>query len=99
MLREATTRGDNPLWGQVVARLVKMEMAANDLTYADLSERLKALGTFQTPNNLKTKINRGSFGAQLLLQLFIAMQVREISVEQARRIAKATERDALRHQR
>lgn len=63
----------DPDWAIAVSRLVKAQMAATGMTYADLSHKLLELGTSQTPENLRVKINRGNFGAQLFVQLFIVM--------------------------
>lgn len=84
---------DHPVWAKVVSRLVKAQMAANGLSYADLSRRLQALGTEQTATNLKTKINRGSFGAQLFIQLFLVMDATSIDLARAREMAQAIERE------
>lgn len=84
---------DHPTWAQVVSRLVKAEMAANALSYADLSERLKALGTQQSASNLKTKINRGNFGAQLFIQLFLVMERQQIDLSRVSQLKAAIERE------
>ena len=72
----------NPKWATGVSRLIKAHMAASGVTYANLSERLKELGTVQSPENLRVKINRGNFGAQLFLQLLIVMGKNEISLKE-----------------
>ena len=71
----------DPKWAVGVSRLIKTQMAATGISYADLSMKLKALGTLQTPENLRVKINRGNFGAQLFVQLLIVMEKKEISLE------------------
>ena len=72
----------NPKWAIGVSRLIKTQMAATGTTYADLSSKLKTLGTLQTPENLRVKINRGNFGAQLFVQLLIVMEIKELHVEE-----------------
>ena len=52
----------DPKWATGVSRLIKAQMAATGITYAELSKRLKGLGTTQSPENLRVKINRGNFG-------------------------------------
>ncbi len=56
-------------------------MAATGMTYADLSKKLKEVGTTQSPESLRVKINRGNFDAQLFLQLFVVMGKFEISLK------------------
>ncbi len=57
-------------------------MASSGMTYAMLSNKLEALGTSQSPENLRVKINRGNFGAQLFLQLFLVMGKTEINLKE-----------------
>ena len=56
-------------WAGVIKRLLKTVMAKQDLSYKDLSYRLRQIGTDQSPDNLRNKINKGVLGAQLLLQI------------------------------
>ncbi len=56
-------------------------MAATGMTYADLSKKLKEVGTTQSPESLRVKINRGNFDTQLFLQLFVVMGKFEISLK------------------
>ena len=77
----------DPKWATGVSRLVKAQMAATGMTYADLSHKLKELGTTQSPENLRVKINRGNFGAQLFVQLFLVMGKSEISIQDLQNMA------------
>ena len=72
----------DPQWATCVSRLVKAQMAASGMSYSDLSNLLKDLGTVQSPENLRVKINRGNFGAQLFIQLFLVMGKSEISMKE-----------------
>ncbi len=56
-------------WAGVIKRLLKTVMAKQDLSYKDLSNRLRQIGTDQSADNLRNKINRGILGAQLFLQI------------------------------
>ena len=56
-------------WASVIKRLLKTVMVKQDLSYKDLSYRLRQIGTDQSPDNLRNKINKGVLGAQLLLQI------------------------------
>ncbi len=78
----------DPKWALAVSRLVKAQMAATGTTYASLSQALNTMGTLQTPENLRVKINRGNFGAQLFVQLFLVMGKSEISLRDIEQIAE-----------
>lgn len=73
---------NTPAWRSVVRRLLKSEMQAHDLKYADLSQRLaERFGTVQTDANLRQKISKGTLGTQLFLQLLVVMEVDRIDLE------------------
>lgn len=60
----------DPDWAKVVARLVRTAMARGGIKYPELSRRLQErFGTVQLENNLRSKVSRGTLGAQLLLQI------------------------------
>lgn len=72
----------DPKWAMGISRLIKAHMAATGTTYNDLSKKLKQLGTTQSPENLRVKINRGNFGAQLFVQLLIVMEKSEVNLKE-----------------
>lgn len=90
IIKSQPSFANNPKWAVVVSRLVKAQMAATGITYAGLSQKLKELGTNQSPENLRVKINRGNFGAQLFLLLFIAMGKNEINLKEIEYILKTS---------
>lgn len=49
-------------------RLVKVELAREGLTLAQLAERLRDLGAEETEASVKNKLHRGTFSAVFLLQ-------------------------------
>lgn len=81
----------DPKWATGVSRLVKAHMAATGISYSDLSNKLRALGTSQSPENLRVKINRGNFGAQLFVQLLIVMGKTEINLKELETIVENIE--------
>ncbi len=81
----------DPKWATGVSRLIKAHMAAAGISYADLSHKLKELGTIQSPENLRVKINRGNFGAQLFVQLLIVMGKSEINLKELEDIVNNAE--------
>lgn len=60
---------DNAAWQCVASRLVKAELEKRGITYRKLSEQLAALNIKQSEATLRSKINKGNFGAPLLLQI------------------------------
>tara|TARA_R110001583_G_scaffold4877_1_gene27412 strand:- start:634 stop:852 length:219 start_codon:yes stop_codon:yes gene_type:complete len=56
-------------------------MQKKGVDYATLSLQLSAIGTQQTPDNLRQKVSRGILGAQLLLQILYVLKVRNVSWE------------------
>jgi len=76
----------DPKWAMGVSRLIKAYMAAAGISYADLSQKLMQLGTSQSPENLRVKINRGNFGAQLFVQLLIVIGKTEIDLKELEKI-------------
>ena len=81
----------DPKWATGISRLIKAHMAASGTTYADLSKKLEQLGTLQSPENLRVKINRGNFGAQLFVQLLIVMGKTEINLNELEEIVNNAE--------
>lgn len=68
-------------WRQLVARLLKAEMSKRGIKYQDLSDRLSSIGVNQSADNLRNKVNRGIMGADLLLQIMYALDMRSIDRE------------------
>lgn len=90
IIKPQPTYVHNPKWAVGVSRLVKSQMASTGMTYADLSEKLKELGTSQSPENLRVKINRGNFGAQLFVQLFLVMGKSDVNLNDLENIVYAS---------
>jgi hypothetical protein len=74
MLRMATSRD----WQAKVKGLLRSELARRQLSYADLAERLQAIGVKEDPRNIKNKIGRGSFSAVFFFQCMEAIGVQNI---------------------
>lgn len=50
------------------------------VTYAQLAERLEAMGIPETERNLNNKISRGGFTAAFLLQCLEAIEAKELRI-------------------
>jgi hypothetical protein len=55
-------------WRDIAKGMLKMELKRQNLTYADLSERLAALGVEESEPSIRNKISRGSFSFVFALQ-------------------------------
>jgi 3-mercaptopyruvate sulfurtransferase SseA len=55
-----------------------LELKRKGVTYAQLAEKLGAMGISETERNLNTKISRGGFSAAFLLQCLEAIGSNDI---------------------
>lgn len=63
---------------EMAKNLLKAELKRRGVTYAQLAERLAAMGLHETERNLNNKISRGGFSAAFLLQCLKAAEVAEL---------------------
>jgi hypothetical protein len=61
--------------------LLKGELKRRGLTYAQLVEKLAALGVEENERNLTNKISRGGFTAAFLVQCLKAIGAKEVRLE------------------
>jgi hypothetical protein len=60
-------------WQAKVKGLLKAELARRDLSYADLADKLSAIGINDNERNIANKIARGSFTAVFFVQCLEAI--------------------------
>ena len=60
-------------WAKRARNLLKGELARRGISYSDLSARLRQIGVTDAPENIRNKINRGTFSALFLLQALEAI--------------------------
>jgi hypothetical protein len=65
-------------WEAKARGLIRGEMARQNITYAQLVERLAAIGVKEDERNLRNKVSRGKFTAAFLLACLDAIGVREL---------------------
>ena len=78
-----TTRKLNPVNMEYEARaknLLKGELKRKGVTYAQLAEKLEAMGIHETERNLNNKISRGGFTGAFLLQCLEAIGVQRVEL-------------------
>lgn len=68
-------------WQGVVKGLLKGELKRRNLSYADLAEKLRAVGVKDNERNISNKIARGGFSAVFFVQCLAAIGCRTIRLE------------------
>ena len=61
--------------------LLKGELKRRGVTYAQLAEKLAAIGVVENERNLNNKISRGGFTAAFLLQCLVAIGATGLRLE------------------
>ena len=62
---------------QAIARYIRSAMMLKGLKYNDLAEKLEANGLIMTPENLRSKVSKGMFSADLFVAIIQVLQVQE----------------------
>ena len=70
---------DEPLTQWMVG-IIRGRMAEQGLSYADLEDRLRAIGVDDNERNLRNKVMRGTFSATFWVQCLVAVGVRSIEL-------------------
>jgi hypothetical protein len=65
-------------WKATAKGLIKAELRRRNLSYADLAERLSAIGVKDNERNISNKISRGTFTATFFIQCMEAIGVKTI---------------------
>ena len=68
-------------WQAQVKGLLKAELKKRNLSYADLAEKLAAIGIKDNERNISNKIGRGSFTAVFFVQCFNAIGCQTLHLE------------------
>ena len=77
----ATSWKDNPAtveFEEKAKNLLKGELKRKGVTYAQLAEKLGAMGISETERNLNNKISRGGFSAAFFIQCLTAIEAQDI---------------------
>ena len=67
-------------WEEMAKGLLRGEMARRSVTYAQLADRLAAIGIDENERNLRNKVSRGKFTAGFLIQCLTAMGIETLSL-------------------
>jgi hypothetical protein len=68
-------------WEEQAKTILRVEMARKGTTYAQLVEKLAAIGIEDNERNLRNKVSRGTFTAGFLLQCLVALGVMGLQLE------------------
>lgn len=67
-------------WELMAANILKAELKRKGVTYAQLVEKLAALGIDEKEVNVRNKLSRGKFTAAFLLQCLSAIGVQSMQL-------------------
>ena len=67
-------------WEERAKGILRGEMARRGVTYAQLVEKLAAIGINENERNLRNKVSRGKFTAGFLLQCLAALGVTSLQL-------------------
>lgn len=67
-------------WETQAANLLKAELKRKGVTYAQLVEKLSAIGVDEREANVRNKLSRGKFTAAFLLQCLEAIEAKELRI-------------------
>lgn len=68
-------------WEERAKGIIRAEMARRGTTYAQLAEKLAAIGVSENERNLRNKVSRGKFTAGFMLQCLSAIGCRELRLD------------------
>lgn len=60
---------------QAIARYIRSAMMLKGMKYNDLAEKLEQNGVVMTPENLRSKVSKGMFSADLFVAIVEVLQV------------------------
>lgn len=72
---------DSPEYEKRVQGILKAELKRRGVTYAQLSEKLAAMGITESEPNIRNKLARGKFSAAFMLECLTAIGVQSLRLE------------------
>ena len=70
-------------WQERVKNLLKAELKKKGVNYAQLAEKLTAMGIPETERNISNKLSRGSFTAVFFIQCLTAIGAHIVRLHEA----------------
>ena len=68
-------------WYKKAKSIIKSELAKKDIGYDELSDMLREIGVDENKMNIANKLNRGKFNFALALQIFKALGLKKLNLE------------------
>lgn len=65
-------------WDARVKGILKAELKRKNVTYAQLVDKLAAIGVKETEPNIRNKLARGKFTAVFMIQVLAAIDTKDI---------------------
>lgn len=74
---------DSPEFERKVQGMLKAELKRRGVTYAQLSEKLAAMGIQEAEPNIRNKLARGKFSAAFMVECLTAIGAQSIRFDEA----------------
>ncbi|MBB6521108.1 DUF6471 domain-containing protein [Pseudoteredinibacter isoporae] len=84
---------NSPEMNETIRRYFAMEKNMRGLDYRELSKRLADAGVEQSEGNLRVKMTTGKLGTPLFLHLLMAMDVKQLDMDQLSNIYEQVRSD------
>lgn len=68
-------------WKKEASKIIKIETAKQDLDYEQLAQKMKDIGIDEDKANIANKLHRGTFSFVYALQIFKALGLKKINLE------------------
>jgi len=68
-------------WKKKASSIIKAELVKKGMSYEDLVNKLAEIGISETTGNIATKLNRGTFSFVYALQIFKALGIKKLNLE------------------
>jgi hypothetical protein len=68
-------------WKKKASSIIKVELAKKDIGYEELAAKLSDINVSETAGNIATKLNRGTFSFLYALQIFKALGLKKLNLE------------------
>ena len=63
------------------SKIIKIELTKQDLDYEQLAQKMKDIGIDETKANIANKLHRGTFSFSYALQIFKALGLKKLNLE------------------
>ena len=68
-------------WNGEAGSILKGILKRKNVKYAELAQKLKAVGVEETANSIANKLSRGSFSFTFVLQCMVALGIKDLKID------------------